>query len=57
MTVITTINELNKVLKYFDPDFPRQNLETIESNDCFYVLNETPVEVVIRKESNNDKAH
>ena len=57
MTVITTINELNKVLKYFDPDFPRQNLETIESNDCFYVLNETPVEVVIRKENNNDKAH
>jgi malic enzyme len=47
MTVIATIDEINNVLQYFNPNFPKQNLEIIRTNECFYSLNSVGVEVVI----------
>ncbi len=47
MTVIGSIDEINEVLQFLRPGFPRQNLESIKSNNCFYVFNEVPVEIVI----------
>ena len=50
MTVIGTIQEINDVLDFFNPRFPKQNLETIKTNQCFYVLNSVGVEVIIQSE-------
>ena len=50
MTVITTIEELNSVIQHFSPKYPRQNLESIESNECFYVLNSVPVKIILQKD-------
>lgn len=50
MTVIGTIQEINDVLDFFNPRFPKQNLETIKTNQCFYVLNSVGVEVIIQNE-------
>ena len=47
MTVIGTVDEINDVIEYFNPNFPRQNLENIKSNQCFYVLNSVGVNVII----------
>lgn len=49
MTVLGTVDEINEVIQYFRPGYPRQNLESLEANQCFYILNEVPVEIVIYK--------
>ena len=35
------------MIEYFNPTFPRQNLENIKTNQCFYVLNSVGVKVLI----------
>lgn len=49
MTVLGTVDEINKVLRHFNPNYPRQSLQNIETNSCFYVLNGVPVEILIRR--------
>lgn len=49
MTVIGTVAEINAVLWHFNPNYPMQSIQNIESNDCFYVLNGVPVEILIRR--------
>lgn len=49
MTVIGTVAEINAVLWHFNPNYPMQSLNNIESNDCFYVLNGVPVEILVRR--------
>lgn len=47
MLVIGTVDEINDVVHHFSPRYPRQNLETIETNNCFYVLNGVGVEITV----------
>lgn len=49
VVIIGTIEGINNVLQCINPGYPRQNLENLEKNDCFYVMNGTPLEIVIRK--------
>lgn len=50
MTVIATVEEINRVLECINPAYPRQNLENIKSNHCVYVLNQTVVEIILHEE-------
>lgn len=52
MTVLGSVDEINNVLRHFNPNYPKQSLQNIESNDCFYVLNGVPVEILIRRGRN-----
>ena len=54
MTVIGTIQEINDVLEFFNPRYPKQNLETIKTNECFYVLNQVGVNVIIQEKGEYD---
>ena len=45
MTVIASVEEINRVLHCINPSFPEQHLESIGSGECRYILN--GVEVVI----------
>lgn len=54
MIVQASIDEINDVIEYFNPKYPKQNLETLETNRCFYVLNQVPVEIIIKKENKKD---
>ena len=50
MFVQGTIEEINDVIQYFKPGFPIQNLESLNRNECFYVLNQVPVKIILEKE-------
>lgn len=49
MTIIGTVDEINRVLECINPRYPKQNLKTIKSNECFYVMNEVPVEIILQE--------
>ena len=51
MQVIGTLDELNRVLEYLNPRYPKQNLDTLKSNECFYILNQVPVNIIITKDA------
>ena len=53
MVVIATVNEINAVMKHFNPAYPPQSLDSIKANDSFYIFNGVPVEVIVRKESDD----
>lgn len=50
MTIIASVDEINRVLECINPAYPRQNLENIKSNHCVYVLNQTVVEIILHEE-------
>lgn len=50
MTVIASVEEINRVLECINPAYPRQNLENIKSNHCVYVMNQTVVEIILHEE-------
>lgn len=50
MTIIASVEEINRVLECINPAYPRQNLENIKSNHCVYVLNQTVVEIILHEE-------
>ena len=50
MTVIGTVEEINNVIQCINPGFPRQNLESIGSGECRYVMNGTEVVIFIARE-------
>lgn len=47
MIVHATVEELNNVIQHFNPKYPKQNLQTLEANECFYILNSVPVKIVL----------
>ena len=47
MHVLGTVQEINDVLKGINPNFPEQHLETLESDQAYYVVNRIPVWVTI----------
>ena len=49
LIVIGTVDQINAVLQHFNPKFPKQNLDSLEKNDCYYILNGVAVEVIIKK--------
>lgn len=51
MTVIGTVNEINAALQWIHPGFPRQNLESIRTNECCYFVNGAKIEVVLIPEA------
>lgn len=55
MTVIASVEEINRVLECINPAYPRQNLENIKSNHCVYVLNQTVVEIILHEERPADE--
>lgn len=50
MTVIASVEEINRVLECINPKYPKQNLENIKSNHCVYVMNQTVVEIILHEE-------
>lgn len=50
MTILASVEEINRVLECINPAYPRQNLENIKSNHCVYVLNQTVVEIILHEE-------
>ena len=48
MTITGTIEEINHVLHFLRPDFQKQNLESIESGECFYIMNGVEVKIIIK---------
>ena len=56
MTVIGSVGEINTVVQGINPDFPRQNLEAIESGECFYSVNGVTVCVILREAENESMA-
>ena len=50
MTIIASVEEINRVLECINPKFPKQNLESIKSNHCCYVLNQTLVEIILHED-------
>lgn len=51
MQVVGTLDELNRVIEYFNPKYPKQNLSTLKSNECFYILNQVPVNIILTKDA------
>ena len=49
LIVIGTVEQINAVLKCINPNFPEQNLQILEKNDCYYTMNGVGVEVIIKK--------
>ena len=49
MTVIGSVKEINAAVQGINPDFPRQNLEAIESGECYYSVNGVTVRVVLQE--------
>ena len=49
MIVIGTTDQINAVLKCINPNFPKQDLSTLEKNGCFYTLNGIGVEIILKK--------
>ena len=56
MTVIGTVDEINAVLRHFNPKYPMQRLEVLNTNECFYSLNGVGVKVVIVEDKENDNS-
>ena len=54
MTVIGTVDEINAVLRHFNPKYPMQRMEIIKTNECFYSLNGVGVKVILVEEEEND---
>ena len=50
MNVTGTAEEINRVLQAINPGFPRQNLESIGSGECRYIMNGTEVVIFIADE-------
>ena len=55
MIVLGSIDEINDTIQYFKPGFPRQNLETLKANECFYILNGVPVKIILPQEEHNNE--
>ena len=49
LMIIGTVEQINAVLKCINPNFPEQNLQSLEKNDCYYTMNGVGVEVIIKK--------
>lgn len=49
MIVIGTVDQINTVLKCINPNYPTQDLSTLEKNSCFYTLNGVGVEIILKK--------
>ena len=50
MIVLCTEKELNTVIQHINPKYPKQNLKTIETNECVYFLSGVKVEIMLREE-------
>ena len=53
MTVIGAVEEINNVIQGINPNFPRQNLESIHTDECCYILNGTTVKINIVREEHD----
>lgn len=53
MTIIGTVEETNRVLECINPKFPRQNLESIQTDECCYILNGTTVMIKIVRDEHD----
>ena len=53
MTVNGTAEEINNVIQGINPDFPRQNLESIQTDECCYILNGTTVLIKIVRDEHD----
>lgn len=49
MIIIGTVDQINAVLKCINPNYPTQDLSTLEKNGCFYTLNGVGVEIILKK--------
>ena len=49
LIVIGSVEAINEVLQCINPNYPRQNLDNLEKNDCYYCMNGVSVEVVLIK--------
>ena len=49
MIIIATVDQINAVLKCINPNYPTQDLSTLEKNGCFYTLNGVGVEIILKK--------
>lgn len=57
MTVIGSSEEINRVLQSVNPGFPRQNLESIGSGECYYYLNGIDVKIELEDIANENGQH
>ncbi len=57
MTVTGTSEEINNVIQGISPGFPRQNLESIGSGECYYYLNGVDVKIELEDISNEKSQH
>lgn len=53
VTVIGTAEEINNVIQGISPGFPRQNLESIQTDECCYIINGTTVKIVIVRDEHD----
>lgn len=51
MTIIATLEELTTVLDAIG--YPRQNLESIQTDECCYIINGTTVKINIVREEHD----
>lgn len=49
MIIIGTVDQINAVLKCINPNFPTQDLKTLEKNGCFYTMNGVGVEIILKR--------
>lgn len=50
MTIIASVEEINRVLECINPKFPKQNLASLKTNECFYIMNEVPVRILLQED-------
>ena len=48
LIVIGTVDQINAVLQCINPGYPNQDLSSIETAHCFYVMNGVEVEVFLQ---------
>lgn len=53
MTMTGTSEEINNVLQGISPGFPRQNLESIQTDECCYIINGTTVKINIVRDDHD----
>lgn len=53
MTVTGTAEEINNVIQGINPNFPRQNMESIQTDECCYIINGTTVKINIVREEHD----
>ena len=56
MTVIGTVDEINAVLRHFNPKYPMQRMEIMKTNECFYSLSGVGVKVILVEDEENDNS-